>query len=286
MGELRSRMEADLRIQNYSPSTQREYVRNGYNFARYFMKSPAEMGVEEVRTYLVHLVDDRHLGPSTIKVTTAALKYLYEVTLGRPEVVQPLRMPRTPAKLPEVLSGSEVVRLFEAIEAPKYRAIVMTTYGAGLRIGETCSLEIGDIDSKRMVIRIRDGKGGRDRYAMLGDRLLEGLREYFRLVRPAGPHLFPGERPGTAVSPDSVRAVLKKAVVKAGITKHVTPHILRHTFATHILEAGVDIRTIQALLGHRSIRTTQIYAQVSTDTIRRTKSPLDLLGTKKGEVLG
>jgi site-specific recombinase XerD len=162
----------------------------------------------------------------------------------------------------------------------------MTTYGAGLRIGETCSLEIGDIDSKRMVIRIRDGKGGRDRYAMLGDRLLEGLREYFRLVRPAGPHLFPGERPGTAVSPDSVRAVLKKAVVKAGITKHVTPHILRHTFATHILEAGVDIRTIQALLGHRSIRTTQIYAQVSTDTIRRTKSPLDLLGTKKGEVLG
>jgi site-specific recombinase XerD len=286
MSTLRARMEADLRIQNYRPSTQREYVRSVYHLARHFMKSPAEMGEEEVRAYLLHLVDDRRLSPSTLKVTTAALKFLYEVTLGRPEVVRSVRMPRTSVKLPVILGGSEVVRLFEAIESPKYRVIVMTAYGAGLRVGETCSLEISDIDSKRMVIRIRNGKGGRDRYAMLADRLLEALRTYYRLDRPPGPHLFPGQRPGTAVRPDSVRRVLEQAVAKAGIKKPVTPHILRHTFATHVLEAGGDIRTIQMLLGHRSIQTTQLYAQVSTDTIRRAKSPLDLLGTKEGEVLG
>lgn len=286
MSTLRARMEADLRIQNYRPSTQRLYVQSAYHFARHFMKSPAEMGEEEVRAYLLHLVDDRRLSPSTLKVTTAALKFLYEVTLGRPEVVRSVRMPRKSVKLPVILSGSEVVRLLEAIGSPKYRVIVMTAYGAGLRVGEACSLEISDIDSKRMVIRIRNGKGGRDRYAMLADRLLETLRTYYRLNRPPGPHLFPGRRRGTAVRPDTVRTVLGRAVDKAGIEKPVTPHILRHTFATHVLESGGDIRTIQCLLGHRSIRTTQRYTQVSTNTIRRAKSPLDLLGTKEGEVLG
>jgi len=286
MGELKDRMEADLRLQNLRPATQKAYLRYAYDYARYHMKSPAEMGEEEVREYLLHLLDERKLKPSSVKVHAAALKFLYEVTLKRPDVVQSIRMPRVHRKVPEILSGSEVETFVGSLASLKYRALVMTMYGAGLRVSEACKLEIEDIDSKRMVIRVRDGKGGRGRYAKLAERMLEVLREYYRHEKPPGPYLFPGQPADRPLSTSSVRKAVREAVEACPISKKVTPHVLRHSFATHLLETGTDIRIIQVLLGHRSIRTTQLYAQVSTNQVSRTKSPLDLLGTKEGKVLG
>lgn len=286
MGKLRDRMEADLRLQNFRAGTQAEYLRCAHKFAEHFMRSPKELDKEDVRGYLLHLLRVRKLSPSSMKVHIASLKFLYKVTLGRPDVVEAVRMPRMPKKLPEVLSGSEVESIISAVESVKYRALVMTTYAAGLRVSEACKLRVADIDSGRKLIRVQEGKGGRDRYVMLSERLLHGLREYFRAEQPKGEYLFPSKKPGSAITPSSVRSVLKAAVAKSGVKKRVTPHVLRHSFATHMLEGGADIRTIQVLLGHQSIRTTQLYAQVSTRHIARTKSPLDLLGTKEGEPLG
>ena len=286
MGMLRDRMEADLRLQNLRPGTQKAYLRCAYDFTRYHMKPPADMGAEEVREYLLYLVDDRKLKPSSVKVRAAALKFLYDVTLKRPDVVQSIRMPRVHRQVPEILSGSEVETFIEALKSLKYRAIAMTMYGAGLRVSEACRLQIEDIDSKRMVLRIRDGKGGDERYSKLAARLLAMLREYYRHERPSGSYLFPGQPADKPITPASVRKAVRKAVEACGISKKVTPHVLRHSFATHLLETGTDIRIIQVLLGHRSIRTTQLYTQVSSQQVSRTQSPLDLLGTKEGEVLG
>jgi len=286
MGKLRDRMEADLRLRNLRPGTQANYLGNARAFAAYHRRSPAEMGWEEVRSFLLHLREVKGLSPSTQKVYVAALKFLYTVTLDRPEVVRPFFMPKVPQNLPEILSGSEVEALLGAVRDLKYRAVLMTTYGAGLRISEACGLHIEDIDSKRMLIRVQKGKGGRQRYTILGERLLTVLRTYYKHDRPGGPYLFPGGRENTPLSPDSVREVLRKAAKAAGLSKRVTPHILRHSFATHLLESGADIRVIQVLLGHRSIQTTTGYAQVSTRHIARTQSPLDLLGTDKASLLG
>jgi site-specific recombinase XerD len=185
-----------------------------------------------------------------------------------------------------VLSGTEVEAVLGAIESITYRAVLMTTYGAGLRISEACQLQAADIDSKRMLIHISDGKGGKQRYAMLCDRLLKTLRAYWRQVHPKGEYLFPGQKPGTRLSNSSVRKVLHQAIEDCGIEKRVTPHVFRHSFATHLLDTGTDIRTIQVLLGHNSIRTTQVYTQVSPQHISRVTSPLDLLGTRAAKVLG
>jgi site-specific recombinase XerD len=279
-------MEADLRLRNLRPTTQQNYLRFVRNFAAFHGRSPAEMGWQEVRSFLLHLREEKGLSPSTQKVYVAALKFLYTVTLNRPEVVRPFFMPKIPQHVPEILSGKEVQALFRAVRDLKYRAVLMTTYGAGLRISEACGLRIEDIDSKRMLIRVHKGKGGRQRYTILSRRLLSALRTYYKHERPQRPYLFPGGKADRPLSPDSVREVLRKAVKKAGVTKRATPHILRHSFATHLLESGADIRVIQVLLGHRSIRTTTSYTQVSKRHIARTQSPLDLLGTQKGSVLG
>ena len=286
MGELRDRMAADLRLRNLRPSTQKGYLRCVYKFAVFHRRSPAEMGWEDVRKFLLYLRDERGLSPSTQKVHVAALKFLFTVTLDRPEVVRPFFVPKIPRKLPQILSGTEVKALFAAIKSVKYRAVVMTTYGSGLRISEACRLGIKDVDSKRMLLRVADGKGGFQRYTILSPRLLTTLRAYWRQLRPAGPYLFPGADCHKALSPNSVRCVLRKAVEQSGVTKPVSPHVFRHSFATHLLESGTDIRTIQALLGHKSIRTTTHYVQVSPCHIGRTRSPLDLLGTDKAAVLG
>jgi len=286
MGELRDRMEADMRLRNLRPSTQVTYLGYIHNFAAYHMRSPKEMGEKEVRDFLVHLRDERGLTPSTIIGYVSALKFLYANTLGRPEVVRPWLMPRRAKKLPQILKGSEVEAVLDAVESLKYRAVLMTAYGAGLRVGEVCRLQVPDIDSGRMLLHVRDGKGGRERYAMLSPRLLGVLRAYWKQERPAGPYLFAGQKADSPLTSASVRKVLHKAVKASGITKKVTPHLLRHSFATHLLETGNDIRTIQVLLGHASIRTTQIYAQVSPEHIRRVKSPLDMLGTEEAKVLG
>lgn len=286
MSKLRERMEADLRLRNLRPLTQVHYLRAARQLAEFHMRSPEELGEQEVREYLLHLQDERELKPSSIHVYVAGLKFLFNVTLKRPEVMANFRGPKVPRKAPEVLSGTEVETLFRAIKAVKYRAILMTTYGAGLRIGEACRLETKDIDSRRMLIHVREGKGGDSRYARLSPRLLTVLRGYYKWARPAGPYFFPGIRSDLPITRGSVRNVLNKAVKKCGFHKRVTPRTLRHSYATHLLEIGTDIRIIQVLLGHRSITSTQVYAQVSTRQISRTRSPLDLLGTVEGDVLG
>lgn len=286
MGALRDRMKAALRLRNLRPKTQRLYLGHVRTFAAYHMRPPQDMGTKEVRDFLVHLRDERRLHPSTIKGYVAALKFLYTSTLDRPEVVRPWLSPRVQSALPVVLSGTEVQAVFNAIKSITYRAVLMTTYGAGLRIKEACQLQVGDIDSKRMLIHVQNGKGGKQRYTMLSRRLLEVLRAYWRQVRPSGDYLFPGQKPGMHLSADAVRKGLRRALKNCGIDKRVTPHVLRHCCATHLLDTGTNIRTIQAILGHRSIRTTQIYTQVSPEHIRRVESPLDLLGTKAAEVLG
>jgi site-specific recombinase XerD len=279
-------MEADMRLRNFRPSTQAGYVRCVRKLAKFHRLSPDRLDAEQVRTFLVHLRDDTGLSASSIKVYIAALKFFYTVTLDRPEVTCKLRAPRVASSLPVVLSGSDVERLFAAIYSLKYRAILMTTYAAGLRIGETCQLRFADIDSARGLIHVRDGKGGHERRAMLSPRLLAALREYYRAVRPGGPYLFPGRVPTTPIRPESVRRVLRRVIEELGFDKPVTPHVLRHSFATHLLETGTDIRVIQVLLGHRSIRTTQRYTHVSARYIARTASPLDVLGTPQAEPLG
>jgi site-specific recombinase XerD len=274
---LREKMKADLKLRRYKPGTIESYLLCAKKFATFHHRSPAEMGEPEVRRYLLHLVDERRIGPAGHKMQVAAIKFLYGITLGRPEVAAKVPWPKVPVKLPDILEADEVAEVLGAIESMKHRAIVMTAYGAGLRISEACALETTDIDSRRGVIHVRDGKRGRDRFVMLPARLLAFLRVYWRTVRPSGPELFPGQKPGGVISPEAVSRALGKARAKTKIKKRVTPHIMRHCFATHLLEGGTDLRVIQVLLGHSSIRTTARYAQVSKKLIAATKSPLDRL---------
>jgi integrase/recombinase XerD len=280
MGQLKEKMAGDLALRGYRPGTCEEYLRNAERFAAYYMRSPSAMGADEIRSYLLYVKEKRGLG--ALKMSVAALKFLYAHTLERPEEIVGIPWPKTPKPLPDILSGSEVSCLLESIRSLKHRAITMTAYGTGMRISEVCKLRPADIDAKRKLIHIRDGKRGRDRYVMLPKVLLEFLREYWKRVRPLGDWLFPGSAPSKPIGAAAVRDALRKAAADTGIAKKVTPHILRHSFATHLLENGEDIRTIQVLLGHGSIRTTERYVKVSRDHVGRTKSPLDILGTKRG----
>ena len=281
MGKMREKMKDDLKLRRYQSGTVENYLRCAKKLVAFHHRPAEQMGEAEIHEFLLHLIDGG-MGAAGHKMHVAAIKFLYGVTLGRPEVAVRVPWPRVPITLPDILEGSEVERLFEAIESIKYRVIVMTAYGAGLRIGEVCSLRATDIDSRRGVIHVRNGKGGRDRFVMLSERLLVCLREYWRAVRPRGPELFPGSVPGSVVAAKTVREALRAAVAKAKITKRVTPHVMRHCFATHLLEGGTDIRTIQVLLGHSSIRSTARYTQVSTRHIAHTQSPLDRLKSKAG----
>lgn len=276
------RMAEDLRLKNYAMVTCKEYLRCGGIFVDSLDRSPLRVSAEEIRKYLVDLTEKKKASPATIKMHVAAIRFMYSVTLKHPEKVAGLVWPRVSRPLPDILSGDEVERLLNAVEAMKHRMVLMTAYGAGMRIGEACSLMTIDVDSERMVIHIRDGKRGHDRYVMLSPVLLEALRAYWRQERPVGVEVFPGEKPGTCIQPQTVRRALQQALEKAGIKKRVTPHSLRHAFATHLLENGTDIRTIQALLGHSSIRSTAIYTQVSKKHIASTPSPLDRLHVKTG----
>lgn len=285
MGALCQRMAEDLKLKNYAPGTTREYLRCAKNFASFHMRSPAQMGEREIRDFLLSLAF-RKASPEKLKMHVASLKFLYSTTLRRPEEIVALPWPKVPHRLPDILSGTEVDVLLRAVEPLIYRAVLMTAYGSGLRIREACSLQTGDIDSKRQVIHVREGKRAHDRYVVLPERLLTLLREYWRQVRPPGPWLFPGSTQRRPITPAPVRTALKRAIRKTGIKKRVTPHVLRHSFATHLLESGTDIRVIQALLGHESIRSTVRYTRVSRAHVGRVKSPLDLLGTQAGHALG
>jgi site-specific recombinase XerD len=285
MGKLRDRMEEDLKLRGYSPSTRKVYLVYARLFVKYFRCSPTEMGEDEIRSFLLHLIEERRASPSTYRQVRAALGFLYSVTLGRPVEIEHIPVRRRPRPLPVVLSGKEVASLLRAVQGAKYRAVLMAMYAGGMRISEACQLRLQDIDSKRMVIHIRAGKGGRDRYTILSERLLHFLREHWRRYRPPD-HLFPANNVAGHISPETVRKVFRKAVVAAGIIKKVTPHVLRHSFATHLLETGTDVTVIQALLGHKSLHTTTAYSHVSLEHIARTASPLDLLGTSTGAILG
>jgi integrase/recombinase XerD len=283
MGQLRDRMAEDLKLRRYKPSTCDKYLRCARAFVAYHRRPPEEMGVEEVRAFLLHLMSSGTIGAATHHQYVAAIKFLYATTLKRPEVAVAIPWPKVPQKLPPILSGTEVETLLDAMGSVKYRTIVLTAYGAGLRIDEVCSLGVEDIDSRRNLIHVRDGKHGRDRYVMLSSRVLLALRTYWRVERPEGPKLFPGQKPGSAISHEAVRKALRRAALRCQLRKPVTPHILRHSFATHLLELGTDVRVIQVLLGHKSIRTTVRYAQVSQAHVGRTRSPADALGTAEAK---
>lgn len=276
MTPLRQRMIEDMRVRNLSIKTQKTYVERVARFARHFGKSPEQLGPEQIRAYLVYLVEEKKASWSQHNQTVCALRFLYGVTLGKKWIIEHIPHAKKEQKLPVVLSLEEVSRFFEAVKSIKYRAILMTAYAAGLRLSEAVHLQVGDIDSKRMVIRVRQGKGGKDRYVMLSQRLLRLLREYWKQTR-SRLWLFPGGRQDKPATFTSVQRACRQAAIESGLNKSVTVRSLRHSFATHLLEAGTDVRTIQMLLGHRSLQTTARYTHVSNKAIRETRSPIDLL---------
>jgi site-specific recombinase XerD len=275
-------MIEEMKLRNLSPRTIEVYVSRVANFARYFGRTPEVLGRDEVRSYLLHLVQEKKVSWSVYNQSVAALRFLYEVTLGREGVLVRIACPKQPKRLPVVLSLEEVTRFFAAIIGVKHRAILMTAYAAGLRISEVVALRVDDIDSKRMVLRVRQGKGRRDRNVMLSPRLLTLLREYWKIARPTD-WLFPRQVTGQPITVGTVHRICVQAAHAAGLDKHVTVHTLRHSFATHLLEAGTNIRTIQVLLGHRNIKTTAVYTHVSPIALENTRSPLDQLDPLPGE---
>ena len=275
LSPLRRRMIEDMTIRNLSPATQRSYVHAVAKFSRYFGRSPDRLDLEDVRAFQVHLVANGISWPA-LNQTVCALRFFYGVTLGHADIPERIVYARAPRTLPVVLSADEVVRFLEAVPSLKARAALTTAYAAGLRASEAASLKVGNIDSSRMVIHVEQGKGGRDRYVMLSAQLLGILRSYWRLARPVR-WLFPGRDLEHPIHPVVLHAACHSACAASGLGKRVTVHTLRHSFATHLLESGTDIRIIQALLGHRNVNTTARYAQVATSTIGGTPSPLDRL---------
>jgi integrase/recombinase XerD len=277
MTPLRRRMIEDMTLRNFTPQTIEAYVQSVARFARHFGISPDRLGLEQLRTYLLHLRQEQHFSVSYCNRTRCALRFFYQVTLGQDCPLDRLGPVKQPRILPVVLSADEVVQFFTAVTNFKHRTILMTAYAAGLRVSEVTRLRVTDIDSQRMVIRVAQAKGQKDRYVMLSPRLLEILRDYWRAARPPGDYLFPGTRWDQPLSTDTVQEAARQARQRAGLSKHVTVHTLRHSFATHLLEAGTDLRTIQVLLGHRSFSTTARYVHIATAALSTTRSPFDQL---------
>jgi len=275
---LRKRMLEELQRRNYSQQTTKAYLFTVQDFAKYFHRSPEELGPEHIRQYQAHLFRDRKLSGNSVAQRTAALRFLFVKTLQRAYMVEHIPFPKVPLRLPTVLSPEEVTRLIDAAPNLLYRTILMTLYSTSMRRGELAQLKASDIDKELMVVHIREGKGKRDRNVPLSSKLLEALREYWRWMRPLT-YLFPGVVKGVRVdAPVSDKVVwqaCRAAAQRAGITKHVHPHTLRHSFATHLLEAGADLPTIQKLLGHADIRDTTIYLHLSRKHLRVVANPLD-----------
>jgi site-specific recombinase XerD len=268
-------MIEDMTVRNLSPATQRSYLHAVTKFSRHFGRSPDRLDLEDVRAYQVYLVSQGISWPA-LNQTVCALRFFYGVTLNRPELPERIAYAREPRKLPVILGADEVVRFLEAVPSLKTRTALTTAYGAGLRASETVGLRVADIDSNRMLIQVRHGKGAKDRTVMLSPQLLRILRGYWRLARPRL-WLFPGRDETRPIDVQVLHAACRSAAQAAGLAKRVSVHTLRHSFATHLLESGVDIRIIQVLLGHNSLSTTARYTRVATSTIARTQSPLDRL---------
>jgi site-specific recombinase XerD len=276
MTPLRQRMTAEMQIRNFSKNTRESYLHQVSSFANYFHQSPEALGPAEVLAYQLYVTNERKLAPGTLSIIASALRFLFHVTLKREWALEEIPIPKAPVKLPVILSREEVNRFLDCIASRKHRTILMTAYAAGLRVSEAVHLKVSDIDSQRMVIRVAQGKGAKDRYVMLSPRLLEILRDYWKASHPKD-WLFPGDIPGRPITRFAVAAACQKARKLSGIKKPITPHSLRHAFATHLLEGGTDVRTIQLLLGHRSLSSTSHYLKVATSTVCATTSPFDLL---------
>jgi site-specific recombinase XerD len=270
-------MTEDMQVRNLSPHTQASYVQQVSLFARYFSKSPELLGPEEIRAYQVYLTNERKLATSSILIAVSALRFLYKVTLQRDWIFNDMiPAPKKPQRLPVILSPEEVLYFLDCVPGLKHRTILTTCYAAGLRISEAVCLKPAHIDSQRMVIRVEQGKGQKDRYVMLSPKLLESLRNWWRAAKPNS-WLFPGDSAGAHITTDAVELACKKAQRRCCIPKPITPHSLRHAFAVHLLESGTDVRTIQLLMGHRSLATTARYLRIATTKVCSTTSPLDLL---------
>ena len=272
---LRRRMIEDMAIRKLGRKTQHDYVQRVKDFARFLGRSPDSASKEDVRRYQLHLASSGAHTP-TINSTVSALRFFFDVTLDRADLAKRMTFIYEPRKVPVVLSPEEVRRMLEAAPGLKYKAALSVAYGAGLRISEVVSLKVSDIDSERMLLRVEQGKGRKDRNAMLSPVLLELLREWWKVSRSRG-WLFPGRDPVQPISTRQLTRACHLAAQAAEITKRVTPHTLRHSFATHLLEQNVDIRVIQVLLGHAKLDTTALYTRVATNTIREVVSPLDRL---------
>jgi site-specific recombinase XerD len=275
MTELRQKMIRDMQLRRFADRTHESYLGVVARFAKHYKQSPDLIPDEKVQDYILYLLNERKLSWSTCDITVNALRFFYRVTLGRPNAVA-LPTRKHAQSLPEILSASEVQRLFAAVSNLKHRVMLMTAYGGGLRLGELVSLKVTDIDSQRMLIRVEQGKGNKDRYTLLSQRLLNELRAYWGIYRPRT-WLFPGQNPDTPINETAIQRTMTLAKVKAGIRKKGGIHVLRHCFATHLLEAGTDLVTLQKLLGHRSLTTTARYTRITANRIRHTTSPLDLL---------
>jgi integrase/recombinase XerD len=276
MSTLREQMLAELQLRGLTPKTQKIYLREVSNYAKHFGKSPDELGEKELREYLLYLLNERKLAKGTYRFYYQGLKFLYKNMLKREEVVEKIHCPRGKKKLPVVLDLAEVKTLLSVMENLKHRAILTITYSAGLRISETARLKVSDIDSKRMMVRVQQGKGGKDRYSILSKTALECLRQYWRAYRPKD-WLFEGQKEGTHICLSSIQQIFVEAKERAGITKPVSPHTLRHSFATHLIEAGTSLHHVQLLLGHRSPTTTTVYLHVSRINLAQVTSPLDII---------
>jgi len=276
MTPLRQRMIEDMQIRNFSPQTIEGYVFYVAQFAKHFKKAPDLLGAEEIREYQIHLLRDRKISLSTMKVAVSALRFLYKVTLRKEWAVEYLEYPRRSKRLPVVLSKQEVSRLFPVVRNLKHRTVLMTLYATGMRVSEVTRLRVDDIDSKRMLIRVREAKGMKDRYVPLSLTLLSALRSYWKKYRPKGA-LFASQLTHASLTTGSVMRICRDAQKKAHLSKPVRPHTFRHSFATHLLEAGTDLRTIQVILGHTSLQTTAIYLHVAENTIRIKNKAEDLL---------
>jgi integrase/recombinase XerD len=274
MGKLRDQMQADLQLRGITPRTQATYLREVRNLALYFKKSPEELGEKEIKEYLLYLINDKKLPEGTYRNYYSGLKFLYKHTLKREWVMEKILCPKRRQKLPLVLDLSEGEALFSATKNLKHQAILMITYSSGLRVSEAARLKVTDIDSKRMMVRIQNGKKGKDRYSILSQTALECLRQYWIQYRPKE-WLFEGQKKDRPLSTSSIRYIFYGAKKRAGIRKPASVHTLRHSFATHLIEAGTSLHHVQLLLGHRSPTTTTVYLHVSRHNLAQVTSPLD-----------
>lgn len=285
MSALRQEMESYLKLKGLSPATVKAYLGHIRTFAKFHMKSPADMGEPEVRAFLAHLRDERKLQAHSIAIYIAALKVIYVQILMRPDVVSWIPWPKKPKRLPTILTAEEIGLLLAATDSARTRAMIMTGYGAGLRISEVVHLRPGDIDSSRGVLWVRNGKGAKDRLAPLPPCLLTQFRDYWRLCRPKGPWLFPSSIPGKAISRNIANRHFRRAVARSGISRPIRFHNLRHSFATHLMEGGTSLLTIQALLGHASFKSSMVYLRVRSEHLRTIKSPLESIQLSRSSPL-